>query len=175
MLVLGDPLANGRTSHLLPALLPFIRPFLPSLFLRPPLLASPFVFFSHPSRGRLSRGLARPITGCPPIHLFLPFSLFFSPFSLPPFFFPSSNLRGSRSRPPRFPSRAKSRRRILPSVFLFDFPSSSTCRFLASIPRLFGRRKFQVGDIRYSIEIVRVFLSVRSIYASMGYLYHGIG
>lgn len=93
MLVLGDPLANGRTSHLLPALLPFIRPFLPSLFLRPPLLASPFVFFSHPSRGRLSRGLARPITGCPPIHLFLPFSLFFSPFSLPPFFFPSSNLR----------------------------------------------------------------------------------
>lgn len=87
MLVLGDPLANGRTSHLLPALLPFIRPFLPSLFLRPPLLASPFVFFSHPSRGRLSRGLARPITGCSPIHLFLPFS-FFLPFPSLLSFFP---------------------------------------------------------------------------------------
>lgn len=121
MLVLGDPLANGRTSHLLPALLPFIRPFLPSLFLRPPLLASPFVFFSHPSRGRLSRGLARPITGCPPIHLFLPFSLFFSLFP-PSFLF--SLLEPSRLSfaTSTLPVVAKSRRRILPSVFLFRLP-----------------------------------------------------
>lgn len=174
MLVLGDPLANGRTSHLLPALLPFIRPFLPSLFLRPPLLASPFVFFSHPSRGRLSRGLARPITGCPPIHLFLPFSLFFSPFSLPPFFFPSSNLRGSRSRPPRFPL-SPNREGEFFQAFFFSTSQVRQPVVFPPIPRLFGRRKFLVGDIRYSIEIVRVFLSVRSIYASMGYLYHGIG
>lgn len=174
MLVLGDPLANGRTSHLLPALLPFIRPFLPSLFLRPPLLASPFVFFSHPSRGRLSRGLARPITGCPPIHLFLPFSLFFSPFSLPPFFFPSSNLRGSRSRSPRFPL-SPNREGEFFQAFFFSTSQARQRVVFPPIPRLFGRRKFLVGDIRYSIEIVRVFLSVRSIYASMGYLYHGIG
>lgn len=74
----------------------------------PPLPASPFVFFSHPSRGRLSRGLARPITGCPPIHLFLPFSLFFflSFFLFSPSLVSeplSRFLRGSRSRPPRFP------------------------------------------------------------------------
>lgn len=66
----------------------------------PPLPASPFVFFSHPSRGRLSRGLARPITGCPPIHLFLPFSLFFLPSFLS--FFPFPRKRTPVAVPSRF-------------------------------------------------------------------------
>lgn len=166
MLVLGDPLANGRTSHLLPALLSLLFARFCPLFSSLP--ASPFVFFSHPSRGRLSRGLARPITGCPPIHLFLPFSLFFflSFFLFSPSLVSeplSRFLRGSRSRPPRFPlSRQKGKReysRILNFIRIHGTARISFQQFLKRIVspfdfrqrvwffrRLFDGRKFLVGS-----------------------------
>lgn len=124
----------------------------------PPLPASPFVFFSHPSRGRLSRGLARPITGCPPIHLFLPFSLFFflSFFLFSPSLVSeplSRFLRGSRSRPPRFPlSRQKGKReysRILNFIRIHGTARISFQQFLKRIVSPF--------DISFRSEFVNAF------------------
>lgn len=124
----------------------------------PPLPASPFVFFSHPSRGRLSRGLARPITGCPPIHLFLPFSLFFflSFFLFSPSLVSeplSRFLRGSRSRPPRFPlSRQKGKReysRILNFIRIHGTARISFQQFLKRIVSPF--------DIPFRSEFVNAF------------------
>lgn len=75
VLVLGDPLANGRTSHLLDA--SFYSP-VSALSCRTPLSLTLRLFLTSLPLS-LSRGLARPITGATDsfIHIFLFFFPFF--------------------------------------------------------------------------------------------------
>lgn len=111
--MLGDPLANGRTSHLLPTL-PFIRPFLLSLFLPPPLR----LFLTSFPRSAVPWFSQTHNIGVPPIHLFLSFSPFFLLFSLPFFSLFFFFLSSSRKR--TLPSVA------VPSRFSFNHSSAFT-------------------------------------------------
>lgn len=111
--MLGDPLANGRTSHLLPTL-PFIRPFLLSLFLPPPLR----LFLTSFPRSAVPWFSQTHNIGVPPIHLFLSFSPFFLLFSLPFFSLFFFFLSSSRKR--TLPSVA------VPSRFSFNHSSPFT-------------------------------------------------